>query len=430
MMTSPPPTHMHADHATTATASRSRRISLWLLVAAVWLWPAVFSVVERIAQTRLQGWSAPTAKDLWFSSVDWLLYGLVTPLIFRIARRWPIERPHVRRRVAIHFAFALLFCVVWAVGGKLFELLLTALYEPGALRAALQQPGAHVGAEVARQVSSWVLTTLPFGVVVYGTVAGVVHAIDYFDAVRKREVEVARLSTQLSEARYAALQAQLNPHFLFNTLNTVIVLIRDGERRAAVSVVEQLSELLRHTLRPEQTNEITLDEELAVVRQYLGIEQARFSDRLRVTMTVDPEARRAAVPSMAVQHLAENAIRHGISRRADAGQLEIRAAIARDLSPDGTPVSWLEVSVADDGPGIDDDVHGGAMYAPGHGLDNTRQRLVALYGSAATLTVQRRGEEPRDTAAPDAAPPRGTVATLRVPLHLPDPPETISAETS
>lgn len=421
---------MRADHATTATAPRRRRISPWLLVAAVWLWPAVFSVVERIAQTRLQGWSAPTPKDLWFSSVDWLLYGLVTPFIFRIARRWPVERPHIRRRVAVHFVFALLFCVVWAMGGKLFELLLTALYEPGALQAALQQPGTRIGAEVARQVSSWVLTTLPFGVVVYGTVAGVVHAIDYFAAARKREVEVARLSTQLSEARYAALQSQLNPHFLFNTLNTVIVLIRDGERRAAVSVVEQLSELLRHTLRPDQTNEVALDEELAVVQQYLGIEQARFSDRLRVTMTVDPEARRAFVPNMAVQHLVENAIRHGISKRADAGQLEIRAIIVRDLSPDGTLVSWLEVSVTDDGPGIHGDIQDDAVYTAGHGLDNTRQRLAALYGPAATLTVKTRRDVSPDGTASDAAAPTGTVATLRVPLYLPDTSEAISAGTS
>ena len=117
---------------------------------------------------------------------------------------------------------------------------------------------------------------------VYLAVVGTEHAIRYF-------VEAQERAQQLSEARFAALQAQVNPHFLFNTLNTVGVLVRDGERSAAARIVEQLSEVLRRTLTRHRTNEVRLEDELELVRQYLGIEQARFSDRLRPQFDVDDE---------------------------------------------------------------------------------------------------------------------------------------------
>src|SRR4029453_15444566 len=126
---------------------------------------------------------------------------------------------------------------------------------------------------------SWIFITLPFGVAVYLCVVGVEHAIRYFVEAREREVQIARMSEQLAGARFAALQAQVNPHFLFNTLNTIAVLVRDNDRTRAVCIVEQLSEVLRATVGRHRSNEVRLDEEIALVRQYLSIEQARFSDR-------------------------------------------------------------------------------------------------------------------------------------------------------
>lgn len=118
--------------------------------------------------------------------------------------------------------------------------------------------------------------------------------------------QVARLSEQLSSARFAALQAQLNPHFLFNTLNTIAVLVRDNDRQGAVRIVEHLSEVLRRTLSRHRANEVTLGEELELVRQYVAIEQARFSDRLRPEFRIADGLLSAAVPSFALQHLVEN----------------------------------------------------------------------------------------------------------------------------
>jgi two-component system, LytTR family, sensor kinase len=225
---------------------------------------------------------------------------------------------------------------------------------------------------------------------------GTEHAIRYFVEARERELQMARLAEQLSSARLAALQASVHPHFLFNTLNTVIVLVRDGERIAATRIIEQLSDVLRQSLRRAQTNEVPLEYELDLVSQYLAIEQARFSDRLRPRLEIDDTLVAAAVPTFALQHLVENAIRHGIARAPDSGEVVVRAR------RDG---NMLELSVRDDGAGIVSD-----PYLAGHGLENTRERLRALYGRAASLIV-----------APIE--PRGTIATLRIPYReiLPEP---------
>ena len=291
----------------------------------------------------------------------------------------------------LHFTFALIFCVAWATAGKVLQAVLGLLFRPQRFQEMARAAGDHFWRTAGMDLLSWIFTTLPFGVVVYFCIAGVAHAIRYFVEANEREVQVARLSEQLSGARFAALQAQLNPHFLFNTLNTIAVLVRDDDKTGAVRIVEHLSDVLRRTLSRHRANEVTLAEELDLVRQYLAIEQARFSDRLRPTFDIDDAVQSAAVPSFAVQHLVENAIRHGIARHSDAGYVAMIARRDQDM---------LEVSVVDDGVGIDEN----AAVLKGHGIENTRERLRALYGDRASLTVVR-------------ASAGGTVATLRVPYR-------------
>ena len=145
-------------------------------------------------------------------------------------------RPHIAGRVALHLTFALLFCVAWAVSGKLLQLGLGLMFSPQELRALVSAAGDRFWPTVGVDVLSWIFTTLPFGVVVYLSIVGIAHAIRYFVEAREREVQVARLSEQLAGARLSTLQAQLNPHFLFNSLNTIAVLDRDGNRTAATRV--------------------------------------------------------------------------------------------------------------------------------------------------------------------------------------------------
>src|SRR5262245_46569725 len=347
-----------------------------MLVSAAWLGPAVLAGVNEIAQRRLWGGQRASVGDVLFASLDWLLYAFLTPAVFAVAGRWPLARPHLARRAALHLGVSLLFCAAWAGAGTVLKSLLA--------------PEAVEGG-VLRYFVSWLFITFPFGVAVYLAVVGIEHAIRYFVEARDRELQLARLSEQLSSARFAALQAQLNPHFLFNTLNTIAVFVRDGDRNGAARMIEQLSDVLRRTLSRHQTHQVTLDEELELVRQYLSIEQARFSDRLQPAFEIDPAVLSAAVPSFALQHLVENAIRHGIAKRPEATRVTVTARRDGDV---------LELSVADDGPGFD----ATAGMPEGRGIANTRDRLRALFGDRASLEISRGA-------------PTGTVATLRIPYH-------------
>ena len=361
-----------------------------MLVSAAWILPAAFAAISQLAQSRLNDWGPVTARDLLWSGGDWFLYAFLTPGVFAVANRWPVARPRLARRMSLHLGISLVFCVAWATSGKLFQLILGLLFDHSALQKAISL-GNQFWRKAGIDWLSWIFTTLPFGIAVYLCMVGMEHAIRFFVEAREREVQMARLSEQLSSARFAALQAQVNPHFLFNTLNTIAVLVRDNDRQGAVEIVEHLSEVLRRTLNRHRANEVTLAEELDLVRQYLAIEQARFSDRLRPEFHIDKSLLSAAVPSFALQHLVENAIRHGIAKQSDAGRVSITARRDGDL---------LELVVTDDGPGISDDV----PSPLGHGIENTRERLRALYGERASLQVT-------------GVPAGGAVAVLRVPFR-------------
>ena len=356
------------------------RSRLILIVAALWIAPSLLAVINHVAQSRLWGEPMPALRELLFTGGDWMVYALLTPPIFAIARRWPITRANAASRISFHVAMSLVFCVGWAVLGKLLQLAIGLLVDRRALQEGL----------APRDWISWMFTTLPFGAIVYLCIAGIALAIQYYLEAQERDVQVARLSEQLAGARFAALEAQVNPHFLFNTLNTIAVRARDGDSAGTVRMVEQLSELLRRTLTRHQTSEVALEEEIDLVRQYLAIEQARFPDRLRPDFRIAADVVRAAVPSFAVQHLVENAVRHGIARRTGAGALIIEARRTAD--------GYVEILVRDDGAGIRE-----SAQLPGNrGLANTRARLERLYGPDASLQI---------TAAPGG----GTIAVLTLP---------------
>ena len=215
---------------------------------------------------------------------------------------------------------------------------------------------------------SWVFTTLPFGVGVYFALVGIQHSFFYFAQARERETQAARLAAQLSEARLGALRMQLNPHFLFNSLNAITVLVRDQNTAAAARMLELLSDVLRQVLRTDEGHETTLSSEMEFLERYLAIEQVRFSDRLRPQFKIDPAVARAAVPRFVLQPLVENALRHGIARRAEAGLVQVSAHREGDQ---------LVLTVRDDGPGLPTTP---SNTPSGVGLSNTRARLAALYG--------------------------------------------------
>ena len=354
---------------TPATGQRPR---VWLLVSAAWLGPAILAAFQTYLQARLAG-EPPSWRQMAWQGGDWLLYALLTPAVFQLARRYPLALAALARRVALHLVAAVVLCAAWAAAGYHLRL------------ALLRAP------PYGTSLVEWFLTSLPFGVAVYFAVLGVEHATFFFSQARERETQAARLSAQLAEARLGALRMQMQPHFLLNSLNAVTVIVRDQDTATATRMLELLGDILRRVVRTDRPPEVPLAEELDFVRQILAIEEIRFADRLRPVFAVDPALMRAAVPEFVLQPLVENALRHGLARRVGATLLRVEARREGDQ---------LVLVVTDDGPGPE----GAAEPLGGVGLANTRERLATLYGGRAELVLA-----PTETG--------GTAATVRLPYR-------------
>jgi signal transduction histidine kinase len=301
----------------------------------------------------------------------WAFWIVVTPLIAWLVRRVRPAPGQWGRALPLHLAAS----VVLSVAAQLYY---------GVLRRLEGAPIPPEYATLGASIRSILLDRwLGIGMLLYTVVAGAVVAVDmtrrFHDRDRTAAERESSLQGQLAQAQLDALRAQLNPHFLFNALNSVAMLVRAGARSDAVRALAELAELLRHALYGPSTAEVPLREELGFVERYLGIERMRFQDRLQVVMDVDPEALDVAVPSLLLQPLVENALKHGIAARAAGGRVTVSARV------DG---ERLRLEVSDDGAGLPS---GGPSPGGGLGLANTRARLERLYGGAARLAL-RSGE--------------------------------------
>jgi two-component system LytT family sensor kinase len=228
-------------------------------------------------------------------------------------------------------------------------------------------------------------------VAVFPIIHGTEMALRYFRQVQEKEKQEERLRALAAEAELKALKAQINPHFLFNTLNTIAELIHTDSERAE-KTVERLAEMFRYVLTGSERTSVPLEEELAFVDSYLQIEQARFGDQLHVAREIDPEVLGASVPGLILQPLVENAIGHG--RRAN-GRIDLNIHVGLDRED-------VVITVGDTGPGMPPGFRIGE--SPGYGLHNVDQRLRKTYGDKYTLDI---GENQ----------PQGTLVTLRIPLE-------------
>jgi hypothetical protein len=237
---------------------------------------------------------------------------------------------------------------------------------------------AHEASEVAANPQWWP----PIGYWMYFTSLLSTWCSLYFgikamldlEAERARSVRALKLA---ESARLRALQSQLNPHFLFNALNGIATLIREGERARAADTVDTLSDFLRSTLQKLDSPEISVREELAFVEQYLRIQRLRFGSSFRATVDADPETHDAFVPTLILQPLVENAVRHGVLARAQGGSLSVSIRRRDEV---------LVITVEDDGPGLADE----GAHPYGVGLKNSAERLAALYGDDAHMSVGAR----------------------------------------
>jgi len=230
-----------------------------------------------------------------------------------------------------------------------------------------------------------------YGVLMYWSIVFIHHAVGYYRQYQQEQQNAAELRTQLVESQLQSLKMQLQPHFLFNTLNAISVLVKK-EPALAQKMIVRLSDCLRLTLERGTTNEVTLEQELEFLNAYLAIEKVRFGDRLTVTMNIDEASLPLNVPTFILQPLVENSIRHGIAQRSGEGWIEIASAVTHSI---------LTLSVSDGGARTKRSKK--AADGNGVGLENTKQRLRQLYGEKAQFHFRENEEN-------------GFSVTLNIPL--------------
>ena len=337
----------------------------WILILCAWTIVGLLFAVRRIVVVKVQGahvsWVIVGALEL----VYWYVWAAYTPLVIDLAKRFPLTGPRFVPHVAIHTITSFMMAPLASVTEYfLSRVLLQSVFritDPGALRLL---PTFTVS----------VLSMTFTGVLTYWLVVGLYQSIHFYQAAMERQTIAAKLETQLSHAELENLKSQLHPHFLFNSLHTIGILMQE-DVDAASHLLVCLGDLLRMALERRE-NEITLQSELEFVGKYLEIEQTRFHDRLKVHMDVPPDLLAVYVPSLALQPLVENAIKHGISVDSAAGRLEIAAQRNNGRV-------WL--CVRDDGPGPAP----GSHLRFGVGLTNVQSRLKQLYGNESSLELTR-----------------------------------------
>lgn len=332
-----------------------RMRSVGLLVGA-WCLPALLTTLQSVYYTTGSRLDA-VAPALFREGLPWLVWVPVTPWIVRRASAAGALRG---RALVGNIALALALGVGFGLLNGWFSHLVGAKdYE-------------HLGYALSMGVIDW----LPYQLLVFAGVFAAGLALEAAHRRRAAELARAQLENQLVRAQLSALQAQLQPHFLFNTLNAAVALARAGDAEATARVLVLLGELLRTLLRSDAPQEIPLREELALLETYLEIQRVRLGDRLKIHWNIADDVRDALVPQLVLQPLVENAVQHGIARRSRAGQLDIAAVRHGDR---------LRLTVCDDGPGVAATFS--VEQAGGLGLRNTRERLRRLYGARSELEL-------------------------------------------
>lgn len=351
----------------------------WAVVGLVWLAFGLLESLKAFVMAGVAGLSVGWPQVLVGNLPWWLAWGLLTPGIFLLARRWSFTGGGALRALAVHLPASLGFALVHLT----------------AVAALFLRTNAAPDAVFGRMWLNWFNSFVFLELFTYWTVVAAWHALDHYRLYRERqeaaarlELEQEKLEKEMATAKLRALQMELQPHFLFNTFNAITALVRRNENREAVEMLVRLGELLRLTLERGGSPLVPLEDEVALVRCYLGIQQVRFPE-LRAEIGIEGDAGRALVPTLVLQPLVENAVRHGL---AGAGRGTIRVHGRRENGR-------LTLVVEDSGHGNGTSPSGGR----GVGLSNTRARLEQLWGADAAVRME-------------PAPERGTRVTLEIPV--------------
>lgn len=365
---------------------------VWALSFGVWLFVdlAYTATIYQLYRSTEMPMKFPVVLALQSSQV--YAYALLTPFVFAFANRYPIQRNNLLRRVLLLLAGGLIFTFVHVA---LRGLTPYASWDPHLKHwvSAVWDYQAHRFHIQWRMYRMLFFTNLVDDIItIYLPIVLVAHVTSYYRRFRERELRSSQLQGQLEKARLQALKSQLQPHFLFNTLNSISALMRT-DVEAADRMITRLGDLLRTSLETAGTQMTTLNHELEFVNCYIEIEKIRFEERLRVRLDIAPETLDATVPHLLLQPLVDNAIKHGISKLVAGGEIQISAR--RDDSD-------LHLEVRDNGPGFRDT---GQIPSRGLGLRITRERLETIYGQNHSVEV---------LALPDG----GCVVRVSIPLHM------------
>ena len=338
-----------------------RRWLKFAALAGIWAFIGLMLAVEVYFNLRVG--MKNEVVDFWEAGmpqfVRALMWGLMAPLILLARDKMPLSRGHWVGGVGFHLCFSFLVMAAFFLGRIYFGMGRSSEPTGGFWETAL---GNFYGRNIIDMAFYWAV--LAFG-----------FSNEIYQKYRSEELRAAQLETRLIETELKALRQQMHPHFLFNTMNTIAVLVREKKNDEAVTLVARLSTLLRMSLDNTGVQEVTLRQEMDFLERYLEIQQARFSDRLQVSIAITPEAMQARIPNLLLQPIVENAILHGIAPKPGAGHVDITGRVEGGN---------LHLEVRDDGPGFD----GTVRAKEGIGLANTRERLTKIYGSHGQLSLR------------------------------------------
>ena len=346
-------------------------------MAAIWSGVALFDATQTVVSMRAMGMHHAWVALFFEESLSWLPWALATPLIMRITARHPLSWRRVRTLlgVALHVAA----WVATSLASDAWMAVLVHVLNPWTPDAAPVPIGVLL--------HHFVIDHLVSSMILYFCVMMTGYVLDSNERLARQRAASAELAEQLAKAQLDALRHQVEPHFLFNALNAVAGLVRDGQSDRAVETIARVSEFLRRMLQESGEQEASLADELRFATMYLDIQKVRLGDRLDVRISVAADLGRAVVPRLILQPIVENAIKHGIGQRVQPGAVEI-AAFRADRQ--------LVLTLYNDGPPLRASADAGARAVDGAsiGLANVRRRLAGLHGDAASLSlvnVERRG---------------------------------------
>jgi two-component system, LytTR family, sensor kinase len=337
-------------------ARAQRRLTGWIWIAAIWCAGALFDATQTLLTMNALGAGKAWLRPFLVVFISWLPWALATPLVIELARRWPIVRGGVVKAMSLHLAA---FAAI-SVTAEAWSALLQLMFNPWHRKS----PGKFVDIW-----SYLIVELLVTSVIAYALILAVTYVAD------SRE-KVARQNEELSRAQLAALRGQMDPHFMFNTLNSIASLVCDQRGDAAVGMIVGLSEFLRRASEDSHRTQVTLREEVEYLQRYIDIQKIRFGDRLRVSIDIPDELLATQVPNLLLQPLVENAIKHGVSKRLSGGDVRV-AGMSRH--------GELRLTVYNNGPWVQEDL---AVASHRVGLANLRTRLQILHGKRSELLLQ------------------------------------------